>query len=181
MQSDPIGLRGGVNTFGYVLNAPLHYIDPNGLQASIVAVCGGAGPAGWIACGCITVGTAIYVWASTSNSSNDGLSFSTRTNLAKPITRNPTFQKSCQNNSCDTTTKREDDYQRIKPRCDKPPFRYRNDCAALSRQINETQWCINKFNDFDKNWTPNRHSIKILNWENRLRRLKDEHNKRCTN
>lgn len=41
IQSDPAGLQGGINTFGYANQNPLGYTDPDGLQAT--AVLGGFG------------------------------------------------------------------------------------------------------------------------------------------
>ncbi|BBL75973.1 RHS repeat-associated core domain-containing protein [Methylomagnum ishizawai] len=35
VESDPVGLRGGVNTYAYVGNSPVNSIDPEGLAAVI--------------------------------------------------------------------------------------------------------------------------------------------------
>ena len=38
MESDPIGLRGGVNTFGYVKANPVKFFDKLGLKFSCIAI-----------------------------------------------------------------------------------------------------------------------------------------------
>jgi RHS repeat-associated protein len=47
IESDPIGLRGGINTFGYAEANALLYVDPLGLQASrLCPICRGGGVGG---------------------------------------------------------------------------------------------------------------------------------------
>jgi len=58
VQSDPIGLGGGLNTYSYVLNRPTQLIDSNGKTPAAAGLC--FIPAvGWVGCGAVAAGVVL--------------------------------------------------------------------------------------------------------------------------
>jgi RHS repeat-associated protein len=80
VESDPIGLRGGVGTYVYALSIPLIAVDPSG-EAPICA----AGPWGAAACAC----AAVAVWSYRAYRVANAVSNATASSCNDLISANP--------------------------------------------------------------------------------------------
>ena len=75
---------------------------------------------------------------------------------------------------------RQAEYDVMKRLSDNPPPDPGGKCGPLSRAIHHAAAVITRYKAWDAKWFPGRHTQKISDWENRLKNLKDEHNRKCT-
>lgn len=151
IQSDPIGLGGGINTFAYVSGNPLSYTDPSGLVPNPAELACIAGP-NPVCVGGVIVDAGSWILA--------GLG----TGAAIAAVATPGDSASQANN-------RQSDYDAYKGRCNEPPPPGLDPCALAQWKLNRNKSCRDMRQNWDDKYMPGRHAGDISNLDRGIEKL----------
>lgn len=144
IESDPIGLEGGINTYGYALGNPVSYTDPKGLFVPALII---VGRVAWTGYRSYRAYEAANAAANAIRAVNHG---------AKPE------RTIAQESQADLD---HDHYKRI---CEEPPPPNLDKCAEAKWEENRAKQCMDLRQDWDNKFWPGRHQTAIQNEANRL-------------
>ncbi|WP_255251338.1 RHS repeat-associated core domain-containing protein, partial [Pseudomonas indica] len=160
VESDPIGLDGGLNTYGYAYQNPINNFDPDGRLVWFLGF-GALGGAGTTA----TAGTGF--WA-TGALLGGAVLTSTISGSA------PTDSDASTESSAGSTAEKDAEHRRYHEICDQPPPPNLDECEFMRWKIDQLKQCIAARQTWDQKWNGD-HSSQIQQkirelrkWERRL-------------
>jgi len=183
LNEDPVGFIGGINLYEYAGNDPANYIDPTGLSPTST----------------LTLPSAAEVDAflarleqQLANEAAAGVEAleAVGSGVAKGvnvlgIVLTPTATAGPQDDdtryvpNASSDTQRQREYEIMKRFCDSP-VAGSNPCSTLSKQIDHAEKCIELYEAWDAKYEKDRHADKIASWKKRLKNLKEEYSRDCT-
>ncbi|WP_156312628.1 RHS repeat domain-containing protein [Marinagarivorans algicola] len=166
IQSDPIGLGDGVNTYGYVHGDPINYYDPNGKSAvrwslpfaGGLAVSDGPFPVGDAIAAALLGGALIY----------DAFNPSYNEEAKLPGERTP-----------EEEAQADAEYQWYKDICNMKRLPTGDFCQDLKNEIERAFQCARARQSFDDSWSPGAHDVEIQKEFDRGRRLQELYDEMC--
>ncbi|PVM88847.1 hypothetical protein DDF67_12675 [Caulobacter endophyticus] len=158
VQADPLGLAAGQSLYAYVDGRPTEYVDPDGLQRSLVRP--------------LVPGSNPNMGPLTPYDLTDD-------DLLKMIGLPTSLERSVKKDR--DKIRKDAEYKDYKRMC--APIMQRPDqdrCSYLGRRIKRSEQCIKMRISWDSRWGPGRHSISIIQEFVFQSRLKKEYNDNCT-